>query len=157
MLTDIVYTKIDGRSYIITADRDEHIRVSRGPPQAHIIEGFCFGHEAFINKLCLTRSGLLVSGGGDAHLFVWDWREYRLSGKLAIKDAAWTFIQALPGLNSADADYANFRVAVSGIWNFPSRSDVSIAKCPTSVSLISDRLKRLSWPAKEYRHCSASP
>ncbi|EDU50550.1 tRNA (guanine-N7-)-methyltransferase subunit Trm82 [Pyrenophora tritici-repentis Pt-1C-BFP] len=70
MLTDVVYAKVNGRSYIITADRDEHIRISRGLPQAHIIEGFCFGHEAFISKLCLTPSGLLVSGGGDDHLYV---------------------------------------------------------------------------------------
>src|SRR5690242_17212234 len=77
MLTDIVAAEADARKYIITADRDEHIRVSRSIPQSHIIEGFCFGHEAFINKLCITQSGRLVSGGGDAHLFVWDWQNFK--------------------------------------------------------------------------------
>ncbi|KAJ4296018.1 tRNA (guanine-N(7)-)-methyltransferase non-catalytic subunit trm82 [Collariella sp. IMI 366227] len=38
------------REYILTADRDEHIRVSRGMPQAHIIENFCLGHEDFIGE-----------------------------------------------------------------------------------------------------------
>ena len=60
MLTDIVNAEVDARHYIITADRDEHIRVSRGIPQAHIIEGFCFGHEAFISKLCLCPGLILV-------------------------------------------------------------------------------------------------
>ncbi|KAI4730962.1 thioredoxin reductase [Aureobasidium sp. EXF-10728] len=57
MLTDVQFAteEIDGkaRGYIITADRDEHIRISRGPPQAHIIEGFCLGHKDFISKICL--------------------------------------------------------------------------------------------------------
>ncbi len=64
------------REYIITADRDEHIRVSRGMPQAHVIEGFCLGHEDFVSRLCVApggRAGVLISGGGDDDLFVWDW------------------------------------------------------------------------------------
>jgi tRNA (guanine-N(7)-)-methyltransferase subunit TRM82 len=68
------------RPYILTADRDEHIRVSRGMPQSHIIETFCLGHGSFVNALCTPRSrpSILVSGGGDNELFVWDW----LAGKL---------------------------------------------------------------------------
>ncbi|KAF1944099.1 guanine-N(7)--methyltransferase subunit TRM82 [Clathrospora elynae] len=123
MLTDVVYTEVDGRSYIITADRDEHIRVSRGQPHAHIIEGFCFGHEAFVNKLCLTRSGLLVSGGGDDHLLVWDWQNYRLVEKLDIRAMALLHLESRAELTSSTTDPANFKVAVSGIWNIPSGSD----------------------------------
>ncbi|KAF1839900.1 tRNA methyltransferas-like protein [Cucurbitaria berberidis CBS 394.84] len=119
MLTDIVYTKVDSRSYLITADRDEHIRISRGQPQAHIIEGFCFGHEAFVSRLCLTRPGLLVSGGGDDQLFVWDWQNYRLIDKLLIRDVALSHLISRSVANAAEADDAKFKVAVSGIWNVP--------------------------------------
>ncbi|KXX75910.1 hypothetical protein MMYC01_207370 [Madurella mycetomatis] len=69
------------REYILTADRDEHIRVSRGMPQAHVIEGFCLGHEEFVSRLCMAPGGrerVLVSGGGDDDLFVWDWVEGRV-------------------------------------------------------------------------------
>jgi WD40 repeat protein len=76
LLTDMALATSEGRKYIITADRDEHIRISRGVPQAHIIEGFCLGHTGFITRLCLpeNRPHLLVSGGGDDEIFLWDWR-----------------------------------------------------------------------------------
>lgn len=120
MLTDLVYAKVGNRSYIITADRDEHIRVSRGQPQAHIIEGFCFGHEEFVSRLCLTQSGLLVSGGGDAELYVWDWQNFQLREKLPLRDTALRHVQSRTELQSMLADAINFKVAVSGIWDVPS-------------------------------------
>ncbi|KAG0651092.1 RNA methyltransferase [Hyphodiscus hymeniophilus] len=75
MLTDLALVNLRGRDYILTADRDEHIRVSRGIPQAHIIEGFCLGHTEFVSRLCVpeNRPGVLISGGGEEELFVWDW------------------------------------------------------------------------------------
>jgi tRNA (guanine-N(7)-)-methyltransferase subunit TRM82 len=75
------------REYIITADRDEHIRVTRGMPQAHVIEGFCLGHEEFVSRLCVGPGGrqeILVSGGGDDDLFVWDWAKGRLLGRAGV-------------------------------------------------------------------------
>jgi tRNA (guanine-N(7)-)-methyltransferase subunit TRM82 len=75
------------REYIITADRDEHIRVSRGMPQAHVIEGFCLGHEEFVSQLCMAPGGreeLLISGGGDDDLFIWDWVNGRLLGRSGV-------------------------------------------------------------------------
>jgi tRNA (guanine-N(7)-)-methyltransferase subunit TRM82 len=120
MLTDIAYAKVDSRSYIITADRDEHIRVSRGIPQAHIIEGFCHGHEAFISRLCLASGNRLVSGGGDPYLCVWDWMNYRLLEQLDIRDAVLQFMKSQSHLSATLPEHLDkFRTAVSGIWSVP--------------------------------------
>jgi|TARA_R110002003_G_scaffold206_28_gene15932 tRNA (guanine-N(7)-)-methyltransferase subunit TRM82 len=120
MLTDLAYTKVDGRSYILTADRDEHIRISRGVPQAHIIEGFCMGHEEFVSRLCLTPSGALISGGGDASLYVWDWQSYQLVQKLPLRDTALEHLKARSDVNAVGLGDQSFKVAVSGICNVPS-------------------------------------
>ena len=75
------------RNYILTSDRDEHIRVSRGVPQAHIIEGYCLGHTEFITKLCVppVYPHLLISGGGDDYLRLWDWTSGRMLQQLDLK------------------------------------------------------------------------
>ncbi|KAI0432988.1 hypothetical protein F5Y09DRAFT_114846 [Xylaria sp. FL1042] len=78
-LLTCVLTAHDARNrpYIVTADRDEHIRVSRGMPQSHVIETYCLGHTSFVAALCNPRPAILVSAGGDDALFAWDW----LAGK----------------------------------------------------------------------------
>jgi tRNA (guanine-N(7)-)-methyltransferase subunit TRM82 len=127
MLTDLAFADIDGRSYIITADRDEHIRISRGLPQAHIIEGFCFGHEEFVSKLCVTQFGRLISGGGDGQLFVWDWQNYRLIEKLPLRDTAVQYLKTRSDISSLLSDEAAFKTAVTGIWEVPSsKNQVSV-------------------------------
>ncbi|KAK2867820.1 hypothetical protein FQN49_003436 [Arthroderma sp. PD_2] len=89
MLTDLAYIPIasESRSYILSADRDEHIRVSRGLPQAHIIHGYCQGHTSFVSKLCIPSwtPEVLISGGGDSYILVWDWREGKLLQKLPLQ------------------------------------------------------------------------
>lgn len=139
MLTSIAYTTMEGRQYIITGDRDEHIRISRGPPQAHIIEGFCHGHEAFVNSLCLTKSGQLVSGGGDPYLFVWDWLQGQLKQQLNIREAVYQFLKSQPDLASTlPEDENNFRIAVTGIWSVPasqSNTDEILVTCENVPAL----------------------
>lgn len=107
MLTDVASVEKDGRPYIITADRDEHIRVSRGIPQSHIIEGYCLGHTDFVSKLCVPASapGLLVSGGGDDDLFCWDW----LSGELLQRE------NLISHIHDASSGSAEQKVVVSGL------------------------------------------
>ncbi|KAE8396688.1 guanine-N(7)--methyltransferase non-catalytic subunit trm82 [Aspergillus alliaceus] len=92
LLTDVAYVSVpkgvdsaQSRSYILTADRDEHIRISRYP-QAHIIEGYCLGHTAFVSKLCIPRCApeILISGGGDDFLLVWKWSEGLILQKIPL-------------------------------------------------------------------------
>jgi tRNA (guanine-N(7)-)-methyltransferase subunit TRM82 len=108
MLTDIAYVELDASaspngkpcSYILTADRDEHIRVSRGPPQAHIIEAFCLGHKEFVSKLCIPRwlPMTLISGGGDGLLYVWSWAKGSALQKFDMKSLADEYISThVPG------------------------------------------------------------
>ncbi|KAL2853160.1 hypothetical protein BJX68DRAFT_265383 [Aspergillus pseudodeflectus] len=83
LLTDVAFVSLPSpdpssnrkRGYILSADRDEHIRVSRGPPQAHVIENYCLGHSSFISSLCIPQWApeILISGGGDPYLLVWNW------------------------------------------------------------------------------------
>lgn len=148
MLTDIVTAEADARKYIITADRDEHIRVSRSIPQSHIIEGFCFGHEAFINKLCITQSGRLVSGGGDAHLFVWDWQNFKLLTKLPLLDAAADHLKSRPDVAVGEVS----KVAVSGIWSVPHQDEILVAceGVPALFSFKVDATTNTSSAATEF-------
>ncbi|KAH0436986.1 WD repeat domain-containing protein [Colletotrichum camelliae] len=84
MLTAMTLAEKGSRRYIITADRDEHIRVSRYMPHAHIIEGFCLGHTNFVSALTLPSQNILVSGGGDSELFVWDWEAGNILSKFDV-------------------------------------------------------------------------
>lgn len=116
MLTDVLFASPEGeaeRHHIITADRDEHIRISRGPPQAWVIERYCLGHKEFISKLCLLpKSNLLVSGGGDDWLGIWDWTTGELKRKFDIKAA----LHELPENVRPSVFGDDGHVAVSGLW-----------------------------------------
>ncbi|KAK0501447.1 WD40 repeat-like protein [Armillaria luteobubalina] len=76
--------------YIITADRDEHIRVS-WYPQGYCIETFCLGSTKFVSALHIPKSNpsVLISGGGDPELKVWDW----LSGQWKYDIPIWDSVK----------------------------------------------------------------
>ncbi|RYP23113.1 hypothetical protein DL765_001368 [Monosporascus sp. GIB2] len=120
MLTALATASSGGKPYILTADRDEHIRVSRGIPQAYVIENFCLGHKAFISALSIPDSQpeLLVSGGGDNELFLWDW----LAGKLLYKvDLLVRVQEVVPGA---------LKIAVTGLRSYHTeRGSSVIAMC----------------------------
>lgn len=86
MLTDVILASSASKEYIITADRDEHIRVSHGIPKTHIIETYCLGHTEFVSRLCIPSShpSILISGGGNNELFVWEWSAGKLVSKVDI-------------------------------------------------------------------------
>ncbi|VDK62301.1 unnamed protein product [Cylicostephanus goldi] len=68
MVLDVAITN-DGR-FLLSADRDEKIRVSRYP-QAFVVQSFCLGHDAYVSSL--AQSGTRVfSCGGDGVVHEWD-------------------------------------------------------------------------------------
>ncbi|KAF7327717.1 tRNA (guanine-N(7)-)-methyltransferase non-catalytic subunit TRM82 [Mycena kentingensis (nom. inval.)] len=83
--------------YIITADRDEHIRVS-WYPQGYTIESYCLGHTKFVSAIHIPEfaQDTLISGGGDSVLKVWDWLSGRLIRDIAIADAVEPYIVVKP-------------------------------------------------------------
>ena len=134
LLTGVICASIstdsfNRREYILTSDRDEHIRVSRGIPQAHIIEGYCLGHTQFISKLCLipSKPTLLISGGGDEFLLLWDWLAGTIKQRLALRDVVEGFRKTYlseRSLRNTNLDWANaiapgsadnLKIAVSNI------------------------------------------
>jgi tRNA (guanine-N(7)-)-methyltransferase subunit TRM82 len=125
LLTDIISISIspsDGpshgkRNYILTADRDEHIRVSRGIPQTHVIETYCLGHEQFINKIHAPAWQLqtLISGGGDDYLLIWDWRRGEARQQISIKEHLLAAQNASSENTQPTGD--TLAIAVSGIWS----------------------------------------
>ncbi|KAF1969035.1 guanine-N(7)--methyltransferase subunit TRM82 [Bimuria novae-zelandiae CBS 107.79] len=147
MLTDVACTTVGSRSYILTADRDEHIRLSRGIPQAHVIEGFCQGHEEFVSRLCFTNAGHLVSGGGDPDLYLWDWLNYRLLEKISLQQPILERYKGHPYQNAP----TEFKVAVSGLWSVPTaeeEDDEILVACEGLPALVNYRFGSSSKSAK---------
>lgn len=132
-LHDRTSPEFSERTYIITSDRDEHIRVSRGIPQTHIIEGYCLGHTEFVSKLCIPpwNCKLLISGGGDDFLLIWDWLSRKARQRVDLRDPIDSFKRSVAPFNSNSnaksasshtgellpkEDDRENRIAVSGLW-----------------------------------------
>ncbi|KAM9709729.1 LOW QUALITY PROTEIN: tRNA (guanine-N(7)-)-methyltransferase non-catalytic subunit wdr4 [Menidia menidia] len=64
--------------YIITADRDEKIRVSRHR-SPHCIQSFCLGHQQFVSALQIPpgHPRWLLSGSGDGTVKLWEYESGR--------------------------------------------------------------------------------
>ncbi|XP_033219727.1 tRNA (guanine-N(7)-)-methyltransferase non-catalytic subunit wdr4 isoform X1 [Belonocnema kinseyi] len=73
MLLDILVTSDE--KYIITADRDEKIRVSKFP-NCYNIASYCLGHKKFVNNIAEVPHDreILVSCGGDGVFIFWNYK-----------------------------------------------------------------------------------
>jgi tRNA (guanine-N(7)-)-methyltransferase subunit TRM82 len=122
MLTDLLVAEMPDnqkpRRCIVTADRDEHVRVSRGPPQAYVTEAYCLGHQEFVYKLLLARPEVLVSAGGDDELYFWDWAKGQLMFKINIKDP----INKLLQKSATKSDALEAKPTVTGLWLYQGTS-----------------------------------
>ncbi|KAI0046502.1 WD40 repeat-like protein [Auriscalpium vulgare] len=83
--------------YIITADRDEHIRVS-WYPQGYNIESYCMGHKKFVSAIHSPSFAphILISGGGEPDLKVWDWHAGKRIHDIPVLDVVLSSIEVLP-------------------------------------------------------------
>ncbi|KAH8116513.1 hypothetical protein DFH11DRAFT_1829264 [Phellopilus nigrolimitatus] len=100
LLTTVLLSKDE--KYIVTADRDEHIRVS-WYPEAYTIERYCLGHRKFVSALHIPswEPSLLISGGGDPMLKIWNWMEGATVREIGIAD---TVVREKPGRNEGGSD-----------------------------------------------------
>ncbi|KAG2519830.1 hypothetical protein JM16_005858 [Phytophthora kernoviae] len=122
MVTHIAVNK--DSSLLLTADRDEKIRVSRFPTAA-IIESYCLGHAASLTKVacCAVTPKLAVSTSMDNTLKLWEMQ----SGKLLASE------MLLPGV---EVSLAPIDEAGSGASDDSGRQaaknllNVSLAVCP---------------------------
>lgn len=73
-------------SHIISADRDAHIRVSRNP-LGYVIDNFCLGHSKFVTAIGLLNEDILLSGGGDDFIILWDWKNGKEIKRFDIREA----------------------------------------------------------------------
>ncbi|KAJ3325853.1 hypothetical protein HDV06_002238 [Boothiomyces sp. JEL0866] len=83
ILTDMSFTS--DSKYLVTSDRDEKIRVNKYP-ETFDIHQFLLGHTVFVSKVLALENSkeILISGGGDDWLGVWNYTTGKLIQKLDI-------------------------------------------------------------------------
>ncbi|RLV90003.1 hypothetical protein JA1_004859 [Spathaspora sp. JA1] len=87
MLSDVLMTTYKGKQFIITSDRDEHIRISNYP-KSYVVKDWLFGHREFVSDLYISEhdTSVLISGGGDDFICLWHWFDNRLLTKIELRD-----------------------------------------------------------------------
>ena len=104
LLNLVVMAEHDGKKYIITGDRDEHVRVLHYP-QLFVIKHWLFGHSEFVAALHIPQLDpeLLFSAGGDDYVCVWKWYDNELVTKIDVA------LQIKPYLGEAHLPAERFR------------------------------------------------
>lgn len=87
MLSDVLVASYNNKKYILTGDRDEHIRISNFP-KAYVINNWLWGHREFVSSMHIPSydPSILISGGGDEYLCVWTWFDSKLLKKIQLRE-----------------------------------------------------------------------
>ncbi|KAI9099936.1 WD40-repeat-containing domain protein [Phlyctochytrium arcticum] len=126
-------------NFLLTADRDEKIRVSKYPLAFDIVE-FCLGHTDFVSSLHIPYgSKTLLSGGGDNEIFVWSYLEGKLLQKLPLGHIPKTEKIAIVRITSCNVN-RTVAVAVEG------KSEVYLFQSPADAAQPLQALLPLSTP-----------
>lgn len=127
MLSDVLVAEYDNKKYILTGDRDEHIRVSNFP-KAYVINNWLWGHREFVSSMHIPQwdNSILISGGGDEYLCIWKWFDSKLLYKVHLRE----FIE--PFLNDSHMPPERFLTEDSA-------KEISIARVLTLDNLSSGK------------------
>lgn len=119
MLSDVIIAEHNNKQFILTGDRDEHIKVTHYP-QSYVVKHWLFGHHEFVSILhmCSFNNDILVSGGGDDYLLLWKWWSNEKLGQIDLRELI------LPFLNDAHMPPERF-------LQEDSTTEVSVAKVAT--------------------------
>jgi tRNA (guanine-N(7)-)-methyltransferase subunit TRM82 len=121
LLTDVAIARIQQdskqRLFLLSSDRDEHVRISRYP-QAHIIHTYCLGFSDFVSKICIVPGAPshMVAGSGEPSLKVFDWQQGQLVSQVMLRELLDDPIKDL--FSNLEPDRSSEKLAVSGIWPF---------------------------------------
>ena len=119
LLTDVAIASAEvsskQRQFIVTADRDEHVRVSRYP-QAHIIHTYCLGFRDFVSRICIVpwMPELLIVGSGEPSLKVFDWQRGKLVSHIGFDETVGDIMEKCIADNGERRSLE--KLAISGIW-----------------------------------------
>ncbi|KAI9594836.1 WD40-repeat-containing domain protein [Syncephalis fuscata] len=87
MITDMALSSDD--AYLMTADRDEKVRITQ-TANTDSVWAFLLGHSRFVSALHIPSFAdhIIVSGGGDGYLMVWNYRQAQAIQSISIASIA---------------------------------------------------------------------
>ncbi|XP_055339740.1 uncharacterized protein LOC129589190 [Paramacrobiotus metropolitanus] len=110
VLTDVVVTR--DKRFILTADRDEKIRVSHFP-LADDIQAFCLGHTEFVSKITVPWQDrpIVISGSGDRSVRAFNFLTGADLGNISLledSDTTPTYVTSLEYSNDHEVFFVSF-------------------------------------------------